>query len=53
MIQDAVVVFVPENKYFSLFVISGGTYIVNDKYNTSLNDHFNFSVTELEYMTVY
>ena len=40
MVQDAIVVFVPENKYSSPFMIIVGTCIVNDKNNTSLNDHF-------------
>ena len=44
------VIFVFENKHSSPFVISDGPCVVNDNNNTSLNDHFNFSVTALENM---
>ena len=39
-IQDTMVIFVSENKYSLSFVISGGTYVVNDNNNTSLNNQF-------------
>ena len=39
-IQNTMVIFVSENKYSLSFVISGGTYVVNDNNNTSLNNQF-------------
>ena len=43
IIRDAIVVFVPGNKYSSPFVISGSNCHVNDKNNTYLNDHCNIN----------
>ena len=36
--QDAIVIFVPENKYSSKFMIVGGSCNHNDKINTSLEN---------------
>ena len=52
MTQDAIVVFVPENNYSLPFVISGGSCILNDKMNISLNNDFQTSENELENMKV-
>ena len=52
MIQDAMVVFLPENNYSLPFVISGGTCILNNKMNTSLKSDLQTSVNELENMKV-
>ena len=46
--QDAIVVFVPENNYTLPFVISGGSYILNDKMNTSLTNDYVTTENELE-----
>ena len=50
--QDAIVVFVPENNYTLPFVISGGSYIFNDKMNTSLTNDFQTSENVLKNMKV-
>ena len=52
MTQDAIVVFVPENKYSLPIVISGGSCILNDKINTSLKNDSQISENKLENMKV-
>ena len=50
--QDAIVIFVPENKYSSKFMIVGGSCNHNDKINTSLANESETTVIELENIRV-
>ena len=50
--QDAIVIFVSENKYSSKFMIMGGSCILNGKINTSLANESETTVNELENMKV-
>ena len=50
--QDAMIIFVPENKYSSKFTIVGGSCDLNDKINTSLANKSETTVNELENMKV-
>ena len=50
--QDAIVIFVPENKYSPKFIIVGGSCILNDKINTFLVNESETTVNELENMKV-
>ena len=52
IIQDDIVVFVPENEYSSIFVIKGGSFILIDKMNTSLTNDYETTDNELENMKV-
>ena len=46
------VAFVPENNYSLPFLISGGTYVLNDKMKISLKHDLQTSVNELKNMKV-
>ena len=50
--QDAIVIFVPENKYSPKFMIVGGICNLNDNTNTSLVNESETTEIELEYMKV-
>ena len=50
IIQDDIVVFVPESECSLKIVIKGGSCILNDKMNTSLTNNFQSSENELENM---
>ena len=50
--QDAIVIFVPENKYSSKFMIVGGSCNHNDNINTSLANESETTAIELENMKV-
>ena len=50
--QDAIVIFVPENKYSSKFMIVSGICILNDKINTSLANEYETTVNEMKNITV-
>ena len=50
--QDAIVIFIPENKYLSKFMIVSGSCILNDKMNTSLTNDSETTENELENMKV-
>ena len=50
--HDAIVIFVPENKYSSKFMIVGGSCNLNDKINTCLANESEATVNELENIKV-
>ena len=50
--QDAIVIFVPENKYSSKFMIAGGICNLNDNKNTSLVNESITTEDELKTMNV-
>ena len=50
--QDAIVIFVPENKYSSKFMIVGGRCNHNDNINTSLENEYQTTAIKLEKMKV-